>query len=107
MAGRTHLRHTLPCTFGYKCAVYLSGLVRHAERLTEIEQRCLLVQSGGAAGTLTSLGDDDTGQRVRAQLAAELGLRDPPITWHVVRDNIVEILNFLVLVGGSLGRICI
>lgn len=105
MAGRTHLRHALPCTFGYKGAVYLSGLVRHAERLTEIEQRCLLVQFGGVAGTLASLGDDDTGQRVRAQLAVELGLRDPPITWHVVRDNIAEIFNSLALVGGSLGRI--
>lgn len=105
MAGRTHLQHALPCTFGYKCAVYLSGLVRHAERLSEIEQRCLLVQFGGAAGTLASLGNDDTGLRVRAQLAIELGLHDPPITWHVVRDNIAEILNFLALVGGSLGKI--
>lgn len=105
MAGRTHLQHALPCTFGFKCAVYLSSVVRHLERLTEIEQRCLLVQFGGAAGTLASLGTDDTGVRVRAALAQELGLVDPPITWHVARDTIAEILNFLALVGGSLGKI--
>ena len=105
MAGRTHFQHALPCTFGYKCAVYLSGILRHVERLQEIETRCLLVQFGGAAGTLASLGPDDTGLRVRAALAEELGLRDPPITWHVARDNIAEILNFLGLVGGSLGKI--
>ncbi|KAF3937775.1 hypothetical protein ABW19_dt0204948 [Dactylella cylindrospora] len=105
MAGRTHLQHALPCTFGYKCAVYLSGLLRHAERLTEIEKRCLLIQFGGAAGTLASLGNDDTGLRVRAQFAVELSLDNPSITWHVMRDNIAEILNFLALVGGTLGKI--
>jgi adenylosuccinate lyase len=42
---------------------------------------------------------------VRAQLAVELDLHDPPITWHVARDTIAEIINFLALVGGSLGKI--
>ncbi|OAL33068.1 hypothetical protein AYO22_00153 [Fonsecaea multimorphosa] len=105
MAGRTHLQHALPCTFGYKCAVYLSSILRHSERLQEIESRCLLVQFGGAAGTLASLGSDDTGLRVREQLAKELGLGNPSITWHVARDNVAEIINFLALVGGSLGKI--
>lgn len=107
MAGRTHLQHALPCTFGYKCAVYLSGMLRHQERLQQIEDRCLLVQFGGAAGTLASLGSEDLGLRVRAALAAELGLSDPPITWHVVRDNVAEILNYLALVAGSLGKIAL
>ena len=104
MAGRTHLQHALPCTFGYKCAVYLSSVLRHQERRTEIEKRCLLVQFGGAAGTLASLGSHD-GLQVRAELAKELNLIDPPITWHVARDNIAEILNFLALLGGTLGKI--
>ncbi|CAG8294557.1 unnamed protein product [Penicillium salamii] len=107
MAGRTHLQHALPCTFGYKCAVYLSSVIRHLERIGEIEQRCLLVQFGGAAGTIASLGEDDTGLRVRENLAAELGLKTPDITWHVARDNIAEILNFLALVGGTLGKIAL
>ncbi|CAI7606688.1 unnamed protein product [Penicillium discolor] len=107
MAGRTHLQHALPCTFGYKCAVYLSSILRHLERIEEIEQRCLLVQFGGAAGTIAALGADDTGLRVREQLATELGLKNPDITWHVARDNIAEILNFLALVGGTLGKIAL
>ena len=49
MAGRTHLKHALPCTFGYKCAVYLFSIVHHAESLAEIERRYLLVQFAGAA----------------------------------------------------------
>ncbi|KAI9931165.1 hypothetical protein ASPWEDRAFT_145887 [Aspergillus wentii DTO 134E9] len=107
MAGRTHLQHALPVTFGYKCAIYLSGIQRHLQRLNEIESRCLLVQFGGAAGTLASLGSDDTGIKVRKQLAIELGLKDPSITWHVARDHVAEIVSFLALIGGSLGKIAL
>lgn len=106
MAGRTHLQHALPVTFGYKCAVYLSGFQRHLERLEQLRPRCLLVQFGGAAGTLASLGPDaERSLQVRKALAAELQLSDPSITWHTARDGIAEIINFLALVGGSLGKL--
>lgn len=107
MAGRTHLQHALPITFGYKCGVWLAGLRRHVERLEQIKERCLLVQFGGAAGTLASLGSSDTGIRVRKRLAEILGLKDPVITWHVARDTVAEVVNFLALVGGSLGKIAL
>ena len=106
MAGRTHMQHALPVTFGYKCAVYLSSFQRHLERLEQLRPRCLLVQFGGAAGTLASLGSNtDIGLRVRKALAEELGLYDPSITWHTARDGVAEIINFLALVGGSLGKL--
>jgi 3-carboxy-cis,cis-muconate cycloisomerase len=105
MAGRTHLQHALPVTFGYKCAVYLSGFQRHLERLQQLKPRCLVVSFGGAAGTLASLGNGDDGLRVRKALADELGLYDAKITWHTARDGIAEVLNFLALVGGTLGKI--
>ncbi|RDL29913.1 L-Aspartase-like protein [Venustampulla echinocandica] len=107
MAGRTHLQHALPVTFGYKCAVWLSSLQRHQERLSQLKSRALLVQYGGAAGTLASLGNGDDGLRVRAELARELGLSNPSITWHVSRDGVAEIVNLLALVGGSLGKIAL
>jgi len=65
----------------------------------------MLVQFGGAAGTLASLGPGGAGVQVRRQLALELGLGEPLITWHVARDNMAEIVNFLALVGGTLGKI--
>lgn len=105
MAGRTHFQHALPCTFGFKSAVYLSSIVRHYERLEEIKKRCLLVQLGGAAGTLASLGSDDTGLQVRAALAQDLHLRDPCITWHAARDTIAEVLNYLGLLGDPWARL--
>ncbi|UPK97533.1 hypothetical protein LCI18_008468 [Fusarium solani-melongenae] len=107
MAGRTHLQHALPVTFGYKCAVWLSGLYRHRERLQQLRPRALMVQYGGAAGTLASLGPGEDGINIRKQLASELGLADPPITWHVARDGIAEAINLLALIGGSLGKIAL
>jgi 3-carboxy-cis,cis-muconate cycloisomerase len=103
MAGRTHLQQALPITFGYKVAIWLSMIDRHVERLAELKPRALVAQFGGAAGTLASLGDK--GLDVRREFASALALGEPPITWHVARDAIVETVNFLALVTGSLGKI--
>jgi 3-carboxy-cis,cis-muconate cycloisomerase len=105
MAGRTHLQHALPVTFGFKAAVWLYALDRHADRLRELRPRVLLAQFGGAAGTLASLGVAEKGLETRTEFARELDLGDPAITWHVVRDGIAETLQVLALLGGSLGKI--
>jgi 3-carboxy-cis,cis-muconate cycloisomerase len=105
MPGRTHLQHALPVTFGYKAAVWLSALDRHAERLAQLRPRVLLAQFGGAAGTLASLGQGEEVVKSRGELARELSLGDPPITWHVTRDGIVETVQALALLAGSLGKI--
>jgi 3-carboxy-cis,cis-muconate cycloisomerase len=103
MAGRTHLQQALPVTFGYKAAVWLSMIQRHSERLEQLKPRVLMAQLGGAAGTLASLGT--RGIEVRRAYARELGLADPPITWHVARDGLVETVQVLGLITGSLGKI--
>ena len=103
MAGRTHLQQALPVTFGYKAAVWLSGLRRSAARITEMKPRVLVAQLGGAAGTLASLGDK--GLDVRREYARELGLAEPDITWHVARDGLAEVVQVLALIAGSLGKI--
>ncbi len=105
MAGRTHLQHALPITFGYKAAVWLSMIRRHRQRLQQLQERVLVVEFSGAAGTLASLGDK--GLEVQAALAAELGLGVPDITWHVARDNIAEVGTVLGLVTGSLAKIAV
>jgi 3-carboxy-cis,cis-muconate cycloisomerase len=105
MAGRTHLQHALPITFGYKAAVWLAACDRHAARLAELKPRVLTVQFGGAAGTLASLGDGEAALASRTELARELGLAEPAISWHVARDAIAETVQFLALLGGSLAKI--
>ena len=103
MAGRTHLQHALPLTFGYKAAVWLSMVQRHRRRLSELKPRVLVGQFGGAAGTLASLGDK--GLAVHDALMAELGLGRPDIPWHVARDGVAEAVAFLGLVTGTLAKI--
>jgi 3-carboxy-cis,cis-muconate cycloisomerase len=103
MAGRTHLQHALPVTFGYKAAVWLGMITRHRQRLSELEPRVLVGQFAGAAGTLASLGDK--GLAVHDALMDELGLGRPDAPWHVARDNIAEVGAFLGLVTGTLAKI--
>ncbi|HEX5454952.1 MAG TPA: adenylosuccinate lyase family protein [Stellaceae bacterium] len=105
MAGRTHLQHALPITFGFKAAVWLSAFDRHAARLAELRPRVLVVEFGGAAGTLASLGEGEPALASRRELARELGLGEPAITWHVARDAVAETVQFLALLGGSLGKV--
>lgn len=102
-AGRTFQQHAVPITFGYKTAGWLDEALRHRARLPDIKARAFAVQYGGAVGTLAPLGDKGTA--VRAALARELDLRDPDITWHTGRDSLAEVIFWLGLVGGLLGRI--
>jgi 3-carboxy-cis,cis-muconate cycloisomerase len=103
MAGRTHLQHALPVTFGYKAAVWLAAIRRHRQRLAELRPRVLVGQFAGAAGTLASLGDK--GLAVHDALMAELGLGRAAAPWHVARDALAETVAFLGLVTGSLAKI--
>ena len=103
MAGRTHLQHALPVTFGYKAAVWLSPLLTMRERLAQLRPRVERLQFGGAAGTLASLGGQ--GLAVQAALAEELGLAVPDIPWHVARDGLAEAVSFLGLVTGALSKL--
>ena len=105
MAGRTHLQQALPVTFGYKTAIWLAMFDRHAERLEQLKPRVLVGQFGGAAGTLASLGD--RGFDVQSAFCRQLGLGVPVSTWHVARDGLAEVVNFLGLVTGSLGKIAL
>src|SRR6202012_1262343 len=105
MPGRTFFQQALPVTFGYKAAVWLSSFDRHAERLAEVKRRVLMAEFGGAVGTPASLGSGDEARRTVGELARELGLAEPAITWHVARDTIAETVQFLALLGGSLAKI--
>ncbi len=103
MAGRSNLQQATPITFGYKCAVLLAGFQRHLERLRELRPRALVGEFGGATGTLASLGAD--GLKVQFALMEELGLGQPEIAWHTMRDRIAEVGCFLGLVTGTCGKI--
>ena len=101
--GRSNLQQAIPVTFGYKMAGLLSAVLRHRERITQLRERVLVGEFAGAAGTLASL---QTGaMETQAALCAELGLQQPVIAWHTIRDNIAEVGAVLGLIGGTLGKL--
>ena len=101
--GRSNLQQAIPVTFGYKMAGLLSAIERHRERLAQLKERVLVGEFAGAAGTLASL--ERGAMETQAGLCAELGLKQPVIAWHTIRDNIAEVGAFLGLVGGTLGKL--
>jgi 3-carboxy-cis,cis-muconate cycloisomerase len=103
MAGRSNLQQAVPLTFGYKMAGLLSAIERHRERLAQLRPRVLMGEFAGAAGTLASI--EQGAMETQAGLMEELGLAQPVIAWHTIRDTIAEVGAFLGLVGGTLGKL--
>jgi 3-carboxy-cis,cis-muconate cycloisomerase len=103
MVARTWLQHALPMPFGLKLAGYAGALARARERLARLRREALVLQFGGAAGTLASLGS--RGLDVAERLAAELGLTLPDAPWHGQRDRLAEIAAALSILAGTCGKI--
>jgi 3-carboxy-cis,cis-muconate cycloisomerase len=101
--GRSNLQQAIPVTFGYKMAGLLSAILRHRERLAQLKERVLVGEFAGAAGTLASI--EKGAMETQAGLCAELGLKQPVIAWHTIRDNIAETGALLGLIGGTLGKL--
>ncbi len=102
MAGRTHGQHAVPITLGLKFALLAGEVHRHLGRLGDLHD-AVPVQFAGAAGTLATLGTK--GEKVRENLAAELGLVDPHGSWHTCRDLIAHIISQLAITAATCGKI--
>lgn len=102
MAGRSFMQQALPVTFGFKVAGWLSALMRARARLGELRPRLLVVQLGGAVGTLAALAGQ--GRQVREALARELGLGVPDMPWHSARDRFAELACQFALICGTLAK---
>lgn len=104
MAARSNLQQAVPMTFGFKMARLLATFQRHRQRLEEILPRLLVVEFGGAAGTLATISDTGLALQVQEELATELGLNAPEIAWHTERDRIAEIGAFFSLLTGTCAK---
>lgn len=103
MVARTWLQHALPMPFGLKLAEYAAALHRSRRRLQRLRTESLVLQFGGAAGTLAALGDK--GLAVTEQLGAELALPLPEAPWHTHRDRIADAASVFAILAGSCGKI--
>jgi 3-carboxy-cis,cis-muconate cycloisomerase len=103
LAGRTWLQHATPVTLGMKIAGWLGAVTRSRQRLQALRPRLLVLQFGGASGTLAALGEK--AMPVAQALADELQLSLPEQPWHTHRDRLVEFASVLGLIAGSLGKL--
>lgn len=101
MAARTYGQLAVPTSFGAVVASWGRPLLRHRTRLAQARAE-LRVSLSGAAGTLSAMGPQ--GPKVRALLAAELGLSDPGASWHAERDEVGALAVALAGLLGSLGK---
>jgi 3-carboxy-cis,cis-muconate cycloisomerase len=102
MLGRTLLQSAPPVTFGLKAAGWLGAIDRSRSRLEQCFQETLVLQFGGASGTLAAL--DKRGIEVGQALAAELGLAYPVAPWHAHRDRLSALLCACGVLTGALGK---
>ncbi len=103
LAGRTWLQHATPVTLGMKIAGWLGAVTRSRQRLQALKPRLLVLQFGGASGTLAALGSQ--AMPIAEALAGELQLTLPDQPWHTQRDRLVEFASVLGLIAGSLGKL--
>jgi 3-carboxy-cis,cis-muconate cycloisomerase len=103
MIGRTLLQQARPITFAFKLAGWLDQLTRCAAYLREVRNRALVLQFGGAVGTLAASGREALS--VLTRLAERLELAEPTISWHTARDRFFEICSACAMLSGCLGKI--
>lgn len=99
MPGRTHGKHAIPITFGYKVAVWISELLQSAERLEEGEKRIFQVMMGGAVGSFNATGE--VGRKVQTRVAKLLDMTAMPVPSRNISTHKQEfVMNLALLCNG-------
>ncbi|HWB22504.1 MAG TPA: lyase family protein, partial [Gaiellaceae bacterium] len=100
MPARTLMQQAVPTTFGLKASGWL---ITVCEARSGIARQRLRSQLGGAAGTLSALGDK--GPEVAGLFAAELGLLEPVVPWQSRRTRVAELGSALAIAASTFAKI--
>jgi len=103
IAGRTHGQHAVPATFGYKVAVWIDELIRHADRFRAAAPRLFVAMLGGGAGTYASLGKN--GPPVQQGIGRLLGFGSMTVPSRAIGDHRGENVTLLGLLAATCGKI--
>lgn len=95
MPGRTHGRHAIPITYGYKVAVWISDFIDAYERLRECEKRVFRVMMGGAVGTYSSM--PEVGPKVQKRVAELTGMYPMEVPSRNISTHKLEYMMNLAL----------
>ncbi|WP_084463771.1 3-carboxy-cis,cis-muconate cycloisomerase [Microtetraspora fusca] len=111
LPARTLTQHAVPTTFGLKAAGWRALILDATDRLSRLT---LPAQLGGAAGTLAAFHEyagsrpasesPDVGVALLRTFAAETGLAEPPLPWHVLRTPVADLGAALAFTAGALGK---
>jgi len=103
MLARTMLQPAPPITFGYKAAAWFAGCNRGWGRVAGRLDEAIVLQFGGASGTLAAYGD--AGLALASQLAAQLELPLPAAPWHAYRDGLAAMVAACGVYTGTLAKV--
>lgn len=96
MPGRTHGRHAVPITYGYKAAVWIYELRQALERLEQSEGRIFSVMMGGAVGAFNATGP--VGRKIQDDVADLLGMSSMEVPSRMIATHKIEYVMDLSLV---------
>ncbi len=100
--GRTYGQHAVPVSFGYKVAIWLSGLCDALAPWPALAPTILKASLAGPVGTLS--GRSAAHSKTAQEFARLLGLSFDPVPWHVRRSPVASLSAFLTQVLGALAK---
>ena len=102
MMGRTRMQAALPIKVSDRLVTWSQPIAVHRKRLASLRPEVARLQLGGAAGDRAALAPNAA--QISREMAAELGLQNPPTAWHSMRADIADYANLLSLISGALGK---
>ncbi len=106
MVGRTHGRHALPITLGFKLANHAYELSRSYERICCLESRVVKGKVSGAVGTMAAWGSK--GFLIESAVLKWLGLEPHAISTQVApRDGYAELASAIAILASQLDRLAL
>lgn len=103
LMGRTRMQDALEISVADRIRDWAAPFARDLDRLDQLRSRLLVLQLGGAVGTLEKFGPQSSA--IVASVACRLGLKTTEKSWHNQRDSIVEFAGWMALVAGSAGKL--
>jgi len=97
MPGRTHGRHAIPITYGYKVSVWISDFIDCYQRMKECEKRVFTIMMGGAVGAFNSM--PGVGMAVQKRVAELTGMEAMEVPSRNLSTHKLEYISNLALMA--------
>ncbi|WP_300002725.1 adenylosuccinate lyase family protein [uncultured Cedecea sp.] len=103
MPGRTHGRHAIPITYGYKVSVWISDFIDCYQRMKECEKRVFTIMMGGAVGAFNSM--PGVGMAVQKRVAELTGMEAMEVPSRNLSTHKLEYISNLALMANICHKI--